>query len=56
MDARTIRALIPFAVVADGAVIAKVFVGYTDLTLTALAVLGWAVCATAGLVYYYRTR
>lgn len=56
MDIRTVRALIPFAVVADLGVMVKVFGNYADTTLTVLAVGGYAVVAVAAVVYYYRTR
>jgi hypothetical protein len=56
MNLTTVRALIPFAVVADGAVISKVFLGYTDQTQAVVAVVSYAVLATVALVYYFRTH
>ena len=56
MNASTVRALIPFAIAADGALVTKVFLGYTDPTMTVIALVSYGVVAVTALVWFYRNR
>jgi hypothetical protein len=55
MNPNTVRALIPFAVVADGAVVVAVFGGYKDLTLTVAAVVCYLTVAAFAVRHYFRS-